>query len=852
MKLVVTEKNDAARQIANLLADGKPQQDKVYQTPVFRFKHDGEDWVTIGLRGHILEVDFPRQLEYTKGRGWVGITEDGETIAAEIPDGLEKPPFATKRKPFTSKGVELTQWKIPSLPYLVYAPLLKIPKEKEIIRSLKNLAAKSDSIVIATDFDREGELIGSDAADLVREVAPGVPITRARYSAFTKPEITQAFSNLVELDLPLAMAGESRQFIDLIWGATLTRFLTVVKRTGLSRTRSAGRVQTPTLALVVDRERERLAFVPVDFWTITGLFSKDGEGFSGSHAHKEGKNQRFLDQSEAQAAFEAVRNATTATVTGLDRRSHTSSAPIPFNTTELMRAAASIGITPARTMRIAESLYMRGLISYVRVDNTVYPSSLDLADTVRMLEGVPEFAPYARELLKRGKLTPTRGKKETTDHPPIYPTGVVDLSTLSSEDRRIYELVARRFLATLSDKALIEGTSVELDCEGEPFTVRGSVLVKPGWRAVYPYGLKKDEQLPQLEVGDIVSVEDMKIEQKQTEPPARYSQGSLIKAMEDNGLGTKSTRHSIIERLKEVGYILGDPVEPTAMGMAVIEALEKLAPHITTPDMTSQLEQGMDAIASGDVSQSTVVDQSREMLSQIVDELIPRKEELADAIADAANADARVGACPKCGGDLLVKSSAKTRSKFVGCSSWPDCDVTYPLPDGKLETVDEPCPVCGTPQIKVTPFRSKAQVRCLDPNCPSNAEKQIDLGPCPNCTSMGMDGRLMTQRSPRTLKRYIRCTNYESCSTSYPLPQNGTLTYEGEVCGHCGSPVVVITNRRGPWHTCVNMECPSKTDGGSDSKDDAEGGAGESAGTSKRTSSRGKGKVKGTATKGSK
>ncbi len=237
MKLVVTEKNDAAQKIADLLSVKKPKADKVYQTPVYRFEVDGEEWVTIGLRGHILEPDFAASLVYKKRGGWQGVTAEGESIPAFVPDALPKPPFK-KKKPFTEDGLELKAWKMDALPYLVYAPIEKLPKEKEIIRSLKNLAKKADSIVIATDFDREGELIGSDALSCIREANPDAPVTRARYSAFTKEEITYAFSHLVELDDNLASAGASRQDIDLIWGAVLTRRISTLSGARCSRATS--------------------------------------------------------------------------------------------------------------------------------------------------------------------------------------------------------------------------------------------------------------------------------------------------------------------------------------------------------------------------------------------------------------------------------------------------------------------------------------------------------------------------------------------------------------------------------------------------------------------------------------
>ena len=179
MKLVVTEKNDAATKIASLLGASKPKADKVYSTPIYRFEVDGEEWVTIGLRGHILEPDFTPNLVYKKRGGWQGVTVEGETVPADVPANLAKPPFK-KKKPFTEDGVELKGWKMDALPYLVYAPIEKLPKEKEIIRSLKNLAKKADSIVIATDFDREGELIGSDALSCIQEVNPTAPVSRAR------------------------------------------------------------------------------------------------------------------------------------------------------------------------------------------------------------------------------------------------------------------------------------------------------------------------------------------------------------------------------------------------------------------------------------------------------------------------------------------------------------------------------------------------------------------------------------------------------------------------------------------------------------------------------------------------
>ncbi len=814
MKLVVTEKNDAAVKIADLLGASKPKADKVFNTPVYRFEVEGEEWVTIGLRGHILEPDFTPSLTYKKRGGWEGVTAEGEMLPAVVPDSLAKPPFK-KKKPFTADGVELKGWKMEALPYLIYAPIEKLPKEKDIIRSLKNLAKKADSIVIATDFDREGELIGSDALSCCREVNATAPVSRARYSAFTKPGdhpcLRQPRAHGRRLGRRRRVAPRHRPHL----GRGAHALPHAVKFTGYGNVRSSGRVQTPTRAIIVERERERMAFVPEDYWVIRGAFdggatsgptAGDGpEAFEAPHA-----TARFKAEAEAAAAMARVEGAVSARVASVEKKRRKVPAPVPFNTTSLMAAASAEGISPARCMRIAESLYMDGYISYPRVDNTVYPDSLDLAEVVNAIAANPAYGPYCKQLLSAGPLKATRGKTETTDHPPIYPTAAATPDDLSAADYKLYNRIARRFLATLSGPATVEGTKVTLDVAGEPFVAKGDVLAEPGFRAIYPYGLKKDEQLPALSEGATIAFNGATCTKKQTEPPARYSQGKLVQEMEKLGLGTKSTRASIIERLYQVKYVQNDPIEPSQLGIAVIDALDKFAPHITHAEMTAELERSMDRIADGEQTKAEVVETSRNLLAQELANLMPHSEEVADALSDAVAADAYVGPCPKCGKDLQLRASQKTRGMFIGCAGWPDCVVTYPLPKGKVEAVPEKCPTCGMPQVKVTAFRSKPRVQCIDPACPSNQEPEVVVGKCPVCAERGLDKNLIARRNPRTLKRSITCENFDECQTRYPLPQYGDIIPTEEVCEHCGAPMVVIKTARGPWKLCPNFDCPGK------------------------------------------
>ncbi|HEY5506853.1 MAG TPA: DNA topoisomerase I, partial [Coriobacteriia bacterium] len=699
----------------------------------------------------------------------------------------------------------LTKWALEALPVLVKAPILKLPAEKGIIQSLKSLAKKADDVIIATDYDREGELIGADARDMVRAVNKTVPVSRVRFSAITPGEINRAFAEPGEISESLAQAGESRQEIDLAWGATLTRYMTLALQTKSRKpfgdVLSAGRVQTPTLKLIVDREAERGRFVPEDYWTLKGDFEAHGTEFTATHA-----TDRFKAEADAKAALDAVAAATSGMVIETKRTRRKIDPPVPFNTTSLMAAAANEGLSPARTMQVAESLYMSGYISYPRVDNTVYPPSLDLKAILDTLAEVPTFAEHAKRI-RAGKLTPTRGPKETTDHPPIHPTGAGDPEKLDGQAWKLYNLVSRRFLATLSGPAFVEATRVDIEVAGERFVAKGDVVKEAGFRAVYHYGLKKDEHLPDMVEGDEVAFRGATMEAKQTQPPARYSAGKLIQEMERLGLGTKATRHDIIQTLADRKYVTGEPIEPTCKGITVIGALGTYAERITTPDMTSELDAEMDAIAEGRDTQERVVEHSRRLLGDVMEVLLGKVDEVAEGLKSATDEDAKVGVCPISGHDLMIKFAPKNKSYFVGCNGYPDCSQTYPLPkNSKFEAVDGLCEVCGAPRIKVIQFKKRPAIMCLSPDCPTKKGPEMDIGTCPKCA-----GKLRMVYS-QFGKRYVRCDNVplKECDTTYPLPQSGDVVVTGDVCESCGAPKITITTKKGPWTICANPECPEK------------------------------------------
>ncbi len=249
-------------------------------------------------------------------------------------------------------------------------------------------------------------------------------------------------------------------------------------------------------------------------------------------------------------------------------------------------------------------------------------------------------------------------------------------------------------------------------------------------------------------------------------------------------------------------------MEPTVKGKTVISALEQYAERITNPEMTHQLDEEMEAITRGDMTRDGVVHHSRDLLAGIIGVLLPRAEDMGQELKDATDADATLGKCSVCGNDLRIKFSPKNRSYFVGCSGYPECEVTYPLPKNyKFEAVDETCATCGKPQVKLIAFKRKPQIVCLDPQCPTRNEPDITLGKCP---APDCEGEIIAHRNPNSLKRFARCTNYEVCETSYPLPAQGELTPTGEACEACGAPMIVVQTRRGPWRICANHECPTR------------------------------------------
>ncbi|QLH81920.1 DNA topoisomerase I [Halosimplex pelagicum] len=756
MELIITEKNNAARRIAEILSGGSATTTQRNGVNVY-------EWgltTCVGLSGHVVGVDFPE--EYSDWR-------DVEPVE------------------------------------LIDADIVKSPTQENIVRTLRQLARKADEAVIATDYDREGELIGKEAYELIREETDA-PVKRVRFSSITEREVKSAFDEPDDIDFDLAAAGEARQIIDLVWGAALTRFLSLSARQLGEDFISVGRVQSPTLKLIVDREREIQAFEPDDYWELFADLAKDGESFEAQYFYDDdgSEAERIWDEGDADEAHERLREAASAEVTSVRRRTRTDNPPAPFNTTAFISAAGSLGYSAQRAMSIAEELYTTGYITYPRTDNTVYPEDLDPEELLDEFTMTHEFGDDAESLLELDEVEPTEGDDETTDHPPIHPTGAVpDRDELGEDEWEVYELVVRRFFATVAEAATWEHLRVVAAANDCQLKATGKRLLEAGYHDVYPYSSASESFLPPVEEGDALDVTDVELEAKQTQPPRRYGQSRLIQKMEEMGIGTKATRHNVIEKLYDRGYIESDPPRPTSLAEAVVEAAEEFADLVVSEDMTAQLEADMSAIANGEATLDDVTEESREMLDRVFEELRDSREDIGDHLQESLKADRRLGPCPESDHDLLVRQS-RQGSYFVGCDGFPECRYTLPLPStGEPLVLEDTCEEHGLNHVKMLAGRDTFVHGC--PQCKADEADDTEdevIGVCPDCGEE--HGGDLAIKKLRSGSRLVGCTRYPDCDYSLPLPRRGDIEITDEYCDEHHLPELVVHSGDDPWE----LGCP--------------------------------------------
>jgi DNA topoisomerase-1 len=391
-----------------------------------------------------------------------------------------------------------------------------------------------------------------------------------------------------------------------------------------------------------------------------------------------------------------------------------------------------LGYKPSRTLALAQSLYLNSAISYPRTSSEKLPDSLDFKMILTGLSSMKEYVTMAKAVMK-GPLKPVQGKKTDPAHPAIHPTGERPAKRLTPSEKKLYDLIVRRFLSVFGDPLVKDHLRADLICEGHQLYTRGLQIQKMGWAEFYgPFFKTEEKSLPDISVGDTVQLTSVRAEEKHTLPPPRFNPSSLLKLLERENLGTKSTRARIVDSVRSRGYTIGDRFELSTLGYALYETLGHYMSVMLSPEMTRQLEKEMEDIQQEKTSRDVVLAKSKDELLEILNDFKKKEDEIGEELVKGLQRywkdTEELGPCPKCGdGILRIVQSPKTGKRFVGCSNYKEgkCDQTFPLPQkGRITPLEKLCPFCNHQMIKVISGR-RAWETCINwTACPG---RQDDL-----------------------------------------------------------------------------------------------------------------------------
>ncbi len=681
--MLVTEKPTAAKKIAKALDDSNsPKEIKKGKTSYFECTRGNDELVVVYALGHLFEL---KQTE----KGWTYPRLENEWVPK-----YEVDKKATKTKP--------------------------------IISLIKKLSKDVDRFVVATDYDIEGSLIGYLTLLYACKTDPS-QATRMQFSALTENELERAFENMINLDFPLIESGQVRHEVDWLYGINMTRALTlsIKKAAGWFKIVSTGRVQGPALSYVAQREKEINLFVPLPYWIIQVVAHHNNEGLELEYFKK-----RISTVSDANAIVENL-SGQTAIVDKINRRTVTQQPHPSFNLSSLQSEAyRHLGFKPSRTLALAQSLYLNSAISYPRTSSEQLPDTLDIKGILTGLSTMKDYASIAKTILKE-PLNPIQGKKTDPAHPAIHPTGEKPTKRLTPSERKLYDLIVRRFFSVFGEPLVKDHLRADIVCENHRLYTRGLQILKQGWTEYYgPYFKTKEKALPDIEEGDSIPLTTVGSEEKHTLPPARFNPASLLKLLERENLGTKSTRSRIVDSVRSRGYTVGDSFELSTLGYALYETLDQYMSAMLSPEMTRQLEKEMEDIQQGNTDRDSVLIKTKGSLLSILKEFKAKEDQIGEDLVKGLQRywkdTEELGPCPKCGdGVLRVVQSPKTGKRFVGCSNYKDgvCDQTFPLPQkGRLVPLETMCPHCDHRMIKVISGR-RAWETCINwTECPGRQE----------------------------------------------------------------------------------------------------------------------------------
>ncbi|EQB34406.1 DNA topoisomerase I [Sulfurimonas hongkongensis] len=687
---------------------------------------------------------------------------------------VESPAKARTIKNFLGKGYEVIASKghIRDLPKSRFGitvdednklvPAYSVAKENApTVKEIRELAKKADTIYIATDEDREGEAIGWHIAHAIKKDPEQLP--RIVFHEITKSAINHALESARTIDMNMVNAQQARRMLDRVVGYKLSPLLSSKIQKGLS----GGRVQSSTLKLVVDREREIRAFVPVEYWTIDTLFKKDIEATLIKHMGDKLSKLSIENKNDATSIVKSV-EADSFVISKIETKQRKTSTPPPFMTSTLQQTASSkLGFTPKKTMMVAQSLYegvktpdgTSGVITYMRTD------SLNIAsEAVSGIRDVIQKKFGKKYLPDEPKFYGKKAKGAQEAHEAIRPTMLeftpeIAKSFLKPDEIKLYRLIYERFMASQMNDALFEQNNIIFSGKSNEFRASGRKLIFDGFYAVLG-NEDKDRLLPTLKEGDKAEIQSIKPEQHFTEPPPRYSEASLIKKLESEGVGRPSTYAPTIATLSGRTYVNIEKkqIVPTEMAFTVTEMLEKNFANIVDISFTANMEEKLDEISEGETDW-------QKLLSDFYFPFMEQIAEGKEKIVSLKLAKPLGRTCPKCGEHELLLRSGRF-GNFIACSGFPKCKYTEQVDeDGnkvevKQEKSGDVCEKCGKEMI-VKNGRNGQFLACSGyPECKNtksiDVETQVSKTPCPDC-----GGEISLKNSRRG--PFWGCANYPDC-----------------------------------------------------------------------------------------
>ena len=677
-----------------------------------------------------------------------------------------------------------------------FTPHYVIPtKAKKTVTALKKAAAKADEVYLATDEDREGEAISWHLAEIL-----GLDEAKAKRITFheiTKAAIEQAVEHPRHLDMKMVDAQQARRILDRLVGYSLSPLLWKKVQRGLS----AGRVQSVAVRLIVERERERDAFKQEEYWSIDGEFTKDGAQFAGAlirHAGKKVEKMEIKTEADAKAIVDAV-SGKTFVVGEIIKKKVKKTPPTPLTTSSLqIEANTKLGMSAKMTMQVAQRLYETGRSTYMRTDSLSWAEAFLTA--AHDYIGKEYGAEYR---LAEPRLFKTKSKGAQEAHEAIRPTDAgahpAQLKDdLQGAEWRLYNLIWRRTMATQMPEAEVERTAIDLICQGTEtaFRANGSILIFDGFMKVYK--ASKETLLPSMTTGDAVSAVSVTPTQHFTEPPARYSDATLVKVLEEHGIGRPSTYAPTIATIVNRGYVERDESKklfPTPVALQVTDILIEHFPNVVDYAFTAKMENSLDEIAEGTVEWVPML---TAFWGPFAANLKTKEAEIVKTKREEIPTEE---ICEKCGKPMVIKFGRF--GKFLACTGFPECRNTKPLKQDsdtmEVISTEEKCAASGADMV-VKQGRFGSFLSCSRyPECKTIKSLAKGTGvTCPQCN----EGEIGERRSKRG-KTLYSCNRYPDCK--FALWSKAT----GERCPTCQSLLVL-----GPTGgiKCSNKECDYKTE----------------------------------------